>query len=213
VFLVTALLAVSQRGWSADAPPTNAPPTKDFELSAPSLWQGGGSNLFQRGTSELSFALGIGVGMPIFGSRNHHNWALGMVEYGMVVSDIVAKDHWCRGNWELVANVFGGFQYSPDTAYLAGVAPMLRYNFATGTRWVPFFGLGAGVAATDIRDGDLSTTFEFNLQAGAGVRVFLKENAALTLQYRFMHLSNDGMESPNQGVNSSTFLVGMTWLF
>jgi hypothetical protein len=90
---------------------------------------------------------------------------------------------------------------------------MLRYNFVTGSRFVPFFGLGAGVSATDIRNGDLSTTFEFNIQAGPGVRFFLGDHAAVTFQYRFIHLSNAGMDIPNQGVNSSTFLLGMTWVF
>ena len=208
LFLVSAVLLAAQWSWCADAPASKEPPEPE-----PSLWEGKAPSLFQKGANELSLSLGAGIGMPIFGSEGHHDWALGMLEYGWMLSDVVGEDHWYRGNWELVANLFGGFEYSPEVAYFTGVAPMLRYNFVTGSRFVPFFGLGAGVSATDIRGPDLSTTFEFNLQAGPGVRYFIADHAALTLQYRFIHLSNAGMDTPNLGVNSSTFLLGMTWVF
>jgi len=90
---------------------------------------------------------------------------------------------------------------------------LFRYNFAVGHRLVPFVDLGGGVAATDIRNGDLSTTFEFNLQGGLGAHWFVRDNMALTLQYRFIHLSNAGIKYPNLGANTSTFLAGMTWWF
>jgi len=64
-----------------------------------------------------------------------------------------------------------------------------------------------------IRNGDLGTTFEFNLQAGAGTHFFVQKDLALTFQYRFIHLSNAGMEFPNLGVNTSTFLLGFSWFF
>jgi hypothetical protein len=83
-------------------------------------------------------------------------------------TDVVGQDHWFRGNWELVGEIFGGEQFHPDAAYFVGGGPHLRYNFAAGHRWVPFLDLGAGATATDIRNSDISTTFEFNLQAGAG---------------------------------------------
>ncbi len=35
---------------------------------------------------------------------------------------------------------------------------------------------------------DLSHTFEFNLQAAAGVRWFLKDNVALTIEARYLPL-------------------------
>jgi lipid A 3-O-deacylase len=178
-----------------------------------SIWKAGVGEGFNRGTFEFGLAAGGGAGMKILNSQTRHDWALGNAQFGWVFSDVKAGDRWYRGNWELLAELFGGAQFNPDTAYVTGIGPLLRYNFAPGHRWVPFFDAGAGVAATDIRNGDLSTTFEFNLQFGAGAHFFLKDNLAITLQYRFIHISNAGIEFPNLGVNTSTFLLGLTWFF
>src|SRR5205085_11908698 len=101
----------------------------------------------------------------------------------------------------------GGGQYRPEEAYFIGGGPHLRYDFAPGHNWVPFVDLGAGVTATDIRSGDISTTFEFNLQAGAGAHYFVAKNLALTAQARFVHFSNAGIRFPNLHVNTITGLI------
>ena len=93
------------------------------------------------------------------------------------------------------------------------LTPHLRYNFATGTRWVPFLDIGAGVTATGIGPPDLTGTFEFNLQAIAGVQWFLRDDLALTGDVRLLHMSCAGIHSPNLGVNNVAFMIGITWFF
>lgn len=166
----------------------------------------------RKGDWEVGLSVGAGFNMKVLESRYDHDWGIGILEGGYVLSDMVAENHWWRGNWELLGQVMGGWQFYPDEAYVFGIAPVIRYNVNTGSRWVPFIDFGAGVAATEIRD-DLSTTFQFNLQAGVGTRYFLTKDMALVLQYRWIHLSNAGIEFPNTGVNSSTFLLGASWLF
>src|SRR5260221_417308 len=135
------------------------------------------------------------------------------MRYGRMFSDVVGEQHWYRGNWEVLGELFGGGQYYPSKAYVVGLTPILRYNLATGRRWVPFIEGGAGATATDIGHPDLSTTFEFNVQGGVGMHYFWRENAAITVQYRFLHLSNAGIKSPNAGVNTSGVFVGLTCFF
>jgi lipid A 3-O-deacylase len=125
----------------------------------------------------------------------------------------VAKDHFWRGNFELLGSLFGGEQFNSHTAYLVGIAPLLRYNFATGSRFVPFIDGGAGLTLTDIRKPDLSTDFEFNVQAGIGAQWFFNPHIAASLQGRWLHLSNAGLDSPNQGVNTTMFLLGLNWFY
>jgi opacity protein-like surface antigen len=96
---------------------------------------------------------------------------------------------------------------------LFGVTPLLRYNFATGSGWMPFVDFGAGVTYTDIGRPNLSTRFQFNDQAGLGAHCFLRQDVAVTVQYRFVHLSNAGMKEPNLGVDAHVFSVGVTRLF
>lgn len=188
-------------------------PASDFSMVITNkpIWTAEGG--FVKGTKEFGLSLGAGFGMEVITSSDTHDWALGSVRYGCIFTDLVGSNHWYRGNYELLIELFGGMQFYPDNAYVVGGGPILRYNFATGKRWIPFIDLGGGIAATDIRNGDLSTTFEFNLQGGAGVHLFVRKEVALTFQYRFIHLSNAGLEYPNLGVNNSTFLGGVTWFF
>src|SRR6267142_1796263 len=97
--------------------------------------------------------------------------------------------------------------------WLVGLTPHLRYNFATGTRWIPFLDGGAGVTATGIGPPDLSGIFEFNLQVGAGVQWFLRENVALSLEARHVHWSCAGISKPNLGLNGVTGMLGLTFFF
>jgi lipid A 3-O-deacylase len=130
-----------------------------------------------------------------------------------MLSGVLAKDSWYRGNFEFRAELFGGAQISPDTDWLIGIAPHLRYNFATGSRWIPFIDAGAGVTATGIGPPDLSNTFEFNLQGAIGTQYFIKDNVALTLEARFFHMSCAGLSKPNDGLNAIVGYVGVSWFF
>lgn len=202
------------KNWSVSLDQAANASTSATEGGATSnIWAADQGRGFRAGAQELGFGVGAGLGMKTFGSSLAHDWVIGIAQYGFMLSDIVATNHWYRGNWELMGEVLGGEQFKPEGAYFVGVAPLLRYNFACGRRLVPFADAGAGLTATAIRDGDLSTTFEFNLQLGGGVHIFLSDCFALTFQYRFIHLSNASTQSPNHGVNTSNALAGVTWFF
>src|SRR5579871_578954 len=96
--------------------------------------------------------------------------------------------HCFGGNFEFRAQLWGGWQFSPTHEWLVGLTPHLLYNFATGTRWIPFFDVGAGVTGTSIRKPDLGGPFQFNLQAGVGVRRFLTDTTALTFEASYLHM-------------------------
>jgi hypothetical protein len=42
---------------------------------------------------------------------------------------------------------------------------------------------------------------------------FFKPNMAVTAEGRWLHLSNAGLDHPNQGVNTSMVMVGLNWFF
>jgi len=195
------------------AEPAVAQDSSTDSISASPIWNRGLGGGFNKGVEEFGITAGAGLGMKIFGGSREHDWYLGAIQYGWMISSLEARDHWYRGNWELLGEAFGGRQFDPKSAYFFGFTPLLRYNFAPGRRWAPFIDAGAGLTDTDIRDGDLSANFEFNLQMGAGVRYFLRDDLALTLQYRFIHISDASITSPNLGVNNSTLLIGVSWFF
>jgi lipid A 3-O-deacylase len=213
------VLAVStQAADASDVPdaPTNSVPNLVLEskLQPTSIWEddslGAG---FHSGLHEVGAGIGGGFGMTVFGSSYARDILLSQLKYGWMLGGPVAKDHWYRGNWELVQELFGGVQLHPDSRYLFGETTVLRYNFATGTRWIPFVDAGMGLAATDIGRPDLGSTFEFNLQVGPGIRWFWSKNKALTCEYRLVHVSNAAIRDPDHGINGSVFYLGVTWLF
>ncbi len=181
--------------------------------SQTSIWQAGVGEGFRRGTSTLGMSAGAGFGVAVFGGRQEHDLALMSVDYGRMITGVKGENHWYRGNWEFRGELFGGAEFAPNTEWVVGLTPHLRYNFATGTRWVPFLDGGAGVTATGIGRPDLSNTFEFNLQASTGVQWFVKDNCAITLEVRWLHLSSAGISSPNLGLNSVMSMVGLSWFF
>src|SRR4051812_40615717 len=166
------------------------------------MWEGEIGSGLRAGTLEAGMSLGAGLGHKILLSETQHDLALADFHFGWVFSKLMAKDRWYRGNWEVLGEVFQGAQFDPNISYVIGGAAILRYNFCTHSRWVPFFDGGGGAAATSIRNTDLSTTFEYNLQAGVGTQYFVSKDFAVTAQYRFLHLSNAGLAAPNLGVNT-----------
>jgi len=205
----TPLLATAQPNSdsikSSESPPLASPPS--------TIWDTDVGAGFRPGTYTLEIDAGASRGVAIFGGRQAHDLALMSFNFGRVISEVQGSSHWYRGNWELRGELFAGAQFLPKTESVVGLAPHLRYNFATGTRWVPFVDAGAGVTATTIGHPDLSNTFEFNLQACSGVQWFLKDTCAVTFQARYLHMSCAGISSPNQGLNTFLGMVGVTWFF
>jgi lipid A 3-O-deacylase len=195
--------------------PTNSASDEVLTMKASntSIWQNGIGGGFKPGIQSISFDAGAGYGVEILGGRESHDLALASVSYGYTLGPIEGEGHWYRGNWEFRGELFSGAQFSPTDEWLVGLTPHLRYNFATGTRWIPFVDLGAGVSATGIGPPDLSHYFEFNLQAATGVRWFIKDNIALSIEARYFHMSCAGLSAPNLGLNNVNGMLGISWFF
>lgn len=165
---------------------------------------------FSSTVQTVNVESGTSCGIAVLGGKQCHDLALTSISYGHMLGTVRGEDHWYCGNWELRGELFGGLQYSPSANYVIGLTPHLRYDFATGTRWVPFADAGAGVTATGIGAPDLSGTFEFNLQATAGTHWFIRNNLAVTADVRYLHLSCAGMHDPNLGLNTVAGMIGLS---
>jgi hypothetical protein len=168
---------------------------------------------FRSETKSLSLSAGVNCGMSSFGSRQAHDLAMVALSYGHMPGRSLGEGHWYAGNAELRVELFTGAQFSPSREWFVGLTPHLRYNSATGTRWIPFADAGAGVTATGIGPLGLSGIFEFNLQGGVGLHWFLEDNVALTVETRSVHWSCAGLHDPNLGLNGVTGLFGLTYFF
>ena len=217
--ICAATLACSSGAELLSPPPSeDSTPGHALELQKPAtnIWEDGVGHGFRSTTHTFNVEAGVGVGMAAFGSTQAHDLALASLSYGHMLGPVLGEGHWYRGNFEWRAELFGGMQFHPDVntdGWLIGLTPHLRYDFATGTRWIPFVDVGAGVTATGIAHPDLGGTFEFNLQACIGTHWFVRDNLALTGEVKYMHMSCAGIDKPNLGLNDVVFMIGVTRFF
>jgi hypothetical protein len=216
LILLASVTRAAEQSEQANSVTTNSIPAPELSLSKSTIWQDGVGNGFVAGARDFSAEAGAMRGVIMLGGREEHDLGLLSLTYGQILGRIIGEDHWYRGNFEGRLEVLGGMQFHPDQGkggWLIGLTPHIRYDFATGSRWIPFFDLGAGVTATGISRPDLSGIFEFNLQATTGVHYMLRDNLALTGDVRYMHVSCGGIHSPNLGMNGVAFMLGLTWFF
>lgn len=78
---------------------------------------------------------------------------------------------------------------------------------------MPYVEGGAGIGYLDFNLRDQSDGFIFAPQIGVGVNYFVTERAAINASWRWHHLSNAGTNQPNNGINGSLIMLGMTYYF
>ncbi len=179
----------------------------------PGIFLSGIGEGFRTGTKVVDLSFGVTQGLEIFGSEVRHDLGLISVSYGQMIGKVKGVGQWYQGNWELRAELFGGAQFNPDTRSVFGLTPHLRYNFATGTRLIPYLDVGAGVSLTEIREPDLGGAFQFNLQAVTGANYFVRDDLSVNIGIQYLHLSSLNINQPNNGLNTLGFYLGVQWYF
>ena len=101
----------------------------------------------------------------------------------------------------------------PKTFFFAGLGAVGRYHFLPLGRLVPYVELGASAGYTDLHVREQQTNLVFLLFTGAGASYFLTERTAVYAGYRFQHISNAYTSHPNEGINSHTGVVGVSFFF
>jgi len=118
---------------------------------------------------------------------------------------------WLRGRIEWNPELFLAAFIHPYTRPLVGVTPLqFRYVLQTRHRFKPYLFGGAGVLYANINRRETRKDLNFNPQGGAGVYYAFHENTSLILEYRHIHISNAGLHEDNAGVNTHTFLAGVS---
>ena len=170
--------------------------------------------LFERGRYELTLdsgALFSPIGLPK--NRPKVNYTITELELGYMLGGVSGKGWW-RGNFEVLADGFGSAIFQGPGSYTAGFTLWLRYNLVPATwRVVPYVQAGGGVLSTDIDRGLVGQPFNFNLDAGVGLRCFLSARWSIALEYRFQHISNADLGKKNVGINAQGPILGVSYFF
>ena len=98
--------------------------------------------------------------------------------------------------------------HNPDENFEFGVSPGLQYRYPFTEKLSGYLLVGAGPHYMSLVTREQENGFIFSDTIGGGLYYFLKENFALNLGYRFRHMSNAGLATPNSGINTNFITFG-----
>ena len=117
------------------------------------------------------------------------------------------KTGYVRGYFELSYN---HWEKDGDDVNAVALSPVFQYVFHTGNAtWYPYIEAGVGAACLDdyhINGRNLSSNFQFEDRAGAGIRI-----KNMDISFRYMHYSNAALKVPNDGID--IFIGTLAWYF
>ena len=111
------------------------------------------------------------------------------------------------GRWDLSAHAWHSDEKNieNDNGYIIGLTPVFHYQLKN-MAYTPFVELGGGPhLLSDIRieNENKSTQFQFGSIFGLGIK-----RDAFEISYRYLHISNAGIEMPNPGTDIHNIHVG-----
>jgi len=174
------------------------------------------SKWIEKGSSSFGAQLGWGATDDIPGGRDRTDlsFLFFFPNYQKNLTGLVGQSFY-QGvlNWHVEAGVASVLNRNGE--YLLGFSPlMLQYKFLDPKRsWAPNLLFGVGISYTDwkdVADRELGTELEFLVNTGAGLE-FFRDTMSYSLNYRFFHISNAGIEFPNIGLNSHVFSLGINF--
>ncbi len=179
-----------------------------FAASAVCLAQAGP----EQGGNEIQ--VWAGGGHSVAGGRGNIGTFNAGLRYGWVLTDAHLPG-FLRGRFEYAVDavpVFLAFQPN-NTAFGMGFDPLgLKWNFQRHGRISPYLELTGGALFTthDVPPG--TNPVNFMDQAALGMHILgAKHNVSLELRY--MHISNAGLATPNPGVNTVQVRLGIGKFF
>ena len=167
--------------------------------------------LFNEGTTEWSFSMGYGKN---FNAVRHSTVSEDIQFVPLLVSwNKVFKEF--TGDSSLAYGVEGIISYArqeSEAAYLAGVNPLLIYNFKNYGKLTPYVDAGIGFVVTNLSPKGFGGDWGFTPQVGIGFRYAVKDSQFISFSYRYHHISNAGFKDDNKSIDSNFFFVGYSFL-
>jgi hypothetical protein len=166
----------------------------------------------EQGGHEVQIWAGGGHSVP-GGTKNTGAFNAGL-RYGWILTDPHLPG-FLRGRFEYAVDavpVFLIFQPA-NTAYGVGFDPLgLKWNFERHGRLSPYLELTGGTVFTNHNIPTGTNTVNFMDQAALGVHILgAKHNVSLELRY--MHISNAGLANLNPGINTVQVRIGIGKFF
>jgi lipid A 3-O-deacylase len=168
--------------------------------------------IVRAGTIEAGLVTGYLQGNEALRSPSSNRSALYVLpRIGMVLTPEVGRGFF-MGNLELLLEPLYAHYFKPFGASVAGGSLVVKYNFLSFGRWMPYWDFGLGMLWTNLapRIPEQSTPFNFVAEIGPGLHYFVTERVALTIGVRFHHISNGNIGERNLGLNATLAYAGIS---
>jgi hypothetical protein len=164
------------------------------------------------GGNEIQLWAGGGHSVP--GGTSHTGAFNAGLRYGWIISGPHLPG-FLRGRFEYALDavpLFLVFQPA-NTAYGVGFDPLgLKWNFERRGRFSPYLELSGGCLFTNHNVPAYTNTVNFMDQAALGTHI-LGAKYNVSLELRYMHISNAGLGNLNPGVNTLQVRLGVGRFF
>lgn len=134
-----------------------------------------------------------------------------VVQYGRFLTGEGGRS-WYKVRHEIMVELPFSFVYDPEGAIMAGVNLLACWDFTGLGKVVPYVFAGGGLVYTNLDIPGLGRELNGNYQTGTGIHYLLDNKTILNFGYRLHHISNANTAEPNEPLNSSKFLVGVSFL-
>lgn len=180
-------------------------------LLPPSPVRGADPVDFRTARCEYSFLSGYGITHRGFGDTRTQVQTFDMIgRYGWFLSGDIGSG-WYRGRHELLVELPLHLVVDPRVSPMVGGYLLGSWKFTSLEKWAPYVFAGGGILYVDLGLPTMGSRLDFSYQAGTGVQYFMEKDMALSLEYRYHHISNAGTASPNEPLNSSKILLGVSF--
>jgi hypothetical protein len=167
---------------------------------------------FPAASNEYSFLLGYGITHRGFGKTRTQVQTVDFIgRYGYFLSGELGCG-WYRGQFQHVLELPIYLAVDPKTRIMTGGNLLAKWNF-TGLkddRLLPYVFAGGGVLYVDLGLPTMGSRLDFTYGGGTGLQYLFRKDMAVSAEYRYHHISNAGTAEPNEPLNSSKILFGIS---
>lgn len=161
---------------------------------------------------EFAFLTGYGITHRGFGkTRTQVQTWDAIARYGHFLSDEMGKGHWYQGRHELLVELPYHMAVDHNARSMVGGYLLGSWKFTGFDRLAPYVFAGGGLLYVDLGLPTMGSRLNFSYQGGIGLQYFISQDIALISEYRYHHISNAGTASPNEPLNSSKVLIGVSF--
>lgn len=154
---------------------------------------------------------GYGVSHPGWGDTEVKVETVDFVlRYGRFLTDEIGRS-WYKGRHSLLIELPIRMVINPDESPMVGVNFLACWTFTSTEKLIPYLFAGGGLLYTDADIPGLGSNLNGNYQGGIGMYYKTEQGLYLNMEYRAHHISNASTKEPNIPLNSSRFLIGVTF--